>query len=801
MVRYNIYVFLIILFVLNSCNLNSSKDLNSDIESQSFPGYYEQLLYIKTNGTNILPEYGKYDFGIKSSKRSISNALTSLKEYGPDNIGGRIRAMVLDKANPNRILVGGVSGGIFVSDNNGANWRAIDDHAITPSVTFMDQNPFQPNVIYYCTGEGSGNSADIIGAGIFKSTDGGLTFSQLPSTNNANFTRSWSLKCSLIDTNTLFVATHSTGLWRSTNGGSTFSKVYNTGTQINDLEVFPNGVVMFTIKGGGVYRSTTGNLNSFTKVASINSTSSARGELAYCKNFPNIVYAAISGPDNSYNGVLKAFYKSRDGGVTFVERTNPNGTINFGFTWYTLTMGVQDNDSNAIFVGSVNCGFSKNGGNSWSKATQQHADNHIIATKNNKMYLGSDGGLCYYDWSNLNSFTDLNNGLNITQFYAGDVSPHGIAILGGTQDNGTNQGINNSTSFGAVFGGDGGYCYYHASDPGIAYVSTQNGNVYRNSSFISGNLPTTDTRWFIHPYAVSPTHGDLVLFPSNRNLYYSSNGGSIFKNLHQVSAGRYFCGAFSDGNNPAIFSGGSSLLVGVDSVANTKPKVIELRTALPLAIRSSFIGAIKVIPGYRDRLYLSLNNIGDSGRVYKVTDFFGAQPIYKNISGNLPKGLPVNWVECDPLNPEQVIFAGTDYGLFITENGGQTWVKDIRIPSTVISSIKIHVNKKDIYFFTHGRGIFRGQINNNGFSNVTTKNTILPISVFPNPAKNVLNINAPQFKNSELTLMDVSGKIVYQGLMNDEVEILKINDFQPGVYFLHLKNDQNNITHKFIINR
>jgi photosystem II stability/assembly factor-like uncharacterized protein len=801
MLRFKYCIFLLVFTVFISCNQNASKISDNKVDDQSFPGYYEQLLFIKTNGTNILPEYGRYDYSLNSSKRTTSNALSSMNEYGPDNIGGRIRAMVLDKANPNRIIVGGVSGGVFISDNNGTSWKAIDDHAVTPSVTFMDQNPFQPNVIYYCTGEGSGNSADIIGAGVFKSTDGGLTFSQLSSTNNSNFARSWSLKCSPKDTHTLYVATHNAGLWRSTNGGNTFARVYNTTTQMNDLEVFPNGVVMFTLKGGGVYRSTTGNLNSFTKVSSIISTSSARGELAYCKNFPNIVYAAISGPDNSYNGVLKAFYKSRDGGLTFVEKTNPNGTINFGFTWYTLTMGVQDNDSNAVFVGSVSCGFSRNGGNSWSKATQQHADNHVIASRDNKMYLGSDGGLCVYNWSNFNSFTSLNNALNITQFYAGDVSPHGIAILGGTQDNGTMQGLNKSSSFGAVLGGDGGYCFYHASLPSTAYLSTQNGNVYRGNTVISNNLPTTDTRWFIHPYSVSPTHGDLVLYPSNRNLYYSSNGGSLYKNLHVITTGRYFCASFSDGANPAVYSAGSGFIVGVDSVDKLNPKKVELRSSLPLAIRSSFIGAVKVIPGFRDRLYLSLNNIGDSGRIYKVTDFFGTQPIYKNISGNLPKGLPVNWVECDPLNPEQVIFAGTDYGLFVTENGGQTWVKDIRVPSTVVSSIKIHVNKKDIYVFTHGRGIYRGQINNNGFSNINTKNKIQHIQIFPNPAKNVLNINAPQFKNSELILMDVSGKIVYKGLMNDDVEILKINEFQPGVYFLHLRNNQNKFTHKFIINR
>ncbi len=790
-------IFGLTLFVFISCN---NKPQSQQKTSQKIPGYYEQWLYIKTNGTNILPEIKDKSSLLNSNKRSSSNAIQHLKEYGPFNTSGRYRAMIIDKQNPNRFIVGGASGGIFVSENKGGSWAPINDHSINPSVTFMDQNTFTPNIIYYCTGESTGNSADIFGAGIFKSTDGGKTFNQLPATNNNNFRFNWSLKCSLKDTNTLFVSTNNTGLWRSVNAGATFQKVHNTSLQINDIEVFTDGSIMIAIKGQGVFRSETGDLNSFTKVNSIVSTSTARGELAYCKNFPNVVYAAISGPDNSYNGVLNQFYKSSDGGKTFVTKSNPNGIANFGFTWYTLTMTVKDNDSNSIFIGSVTNAVSKNGGNTWQNVNEQHADNHIAVNFNNQLYVGSDGGMCVYDWSNFQTFTSLNNGLNITQIYAGDVSPHSIAIMGGTQDNGTIQGLNNNKFFNPIFGGDGGHCFYNAQKQNSRYVSTQNGNVNYEFGSISDNLPTSDQRWFIHPFTVSKTQGNLVLYPSSQNLYFSKDNGNSYSLIKRLTAGRLFCATISDDANPSVFSGGSGVLLCADSVL-TNPKVVELRgIALPVALRISFIGAVKVVPGFRDKIYLSLNNISDSGRVYKVSNVFDSIK-YENISGDLPIGLPVNWIECDPLNPEKVIFAGTDFGLYVSENAGKNWIKDTRVPSTVVSSIKVHNNKKDFYVFTHGRGVFRGQIRNNAISNINEESNKIELSLFPNPAKNKLNVLADKFSAPNYKIFDINGKVVSENKLQVMETTINIENLNAGVYFIELKENSQQVVKKFIVNR
>ncbi len=808
MLKQKYYLLLIIsALLLFSCSKFTTK--LSEGEKEGHPGYQEQLLFIKTNGTNVMPDLSHYNWVPNSIKRSTSGALLNLSELGPNNVGGRTRGMITDISNPNRIVAGGASGGVFVSDNKGSSWRAINDQQLNPSVTGMDQNPFLPNVIYYCTGEGSGNSADILGAGIFKSTDGGNTFSQLSATNNTNFNVCWSIKCSPKDTNVLYVSTGRAGVWRSDDAGSTFTKVFASTIEINDLEILPNGSVLFAVKGGGVYRSSNGDLGTFTKINSINSASTARGELAYCKEYPNVVYAAISGVDNGYSGVLNQFYKSSDSGKTFTPRNNPNGIVKFSFTWYCLTMSVKSDDSNSIFIASLDAGYSRNGGNSWNKANIIHSDHHAAQNMNDsELLVGSDGGICIYKWNDFSKFKSLNNGYNVTQFYSGAVSPFSNNIMGGCQDNGTNESTGNDSAFNNIFGGDGAYTFYHNALEDTKYLSYQNGVVIRREGLVDNNisnkLPSGSTGiWFIQPYDVSEYNSDWVIYPAGLNLLISNNSGNNFTKLGNISNGKLFASNSSYDGNPAVYAGGSNCLIGFDSMLNTSPKLINYLSKLPNAIKSSFCNSIKVIPGYRDRVYLAYSNINDSGRLYKGSDMLSGNPKFKNISGNLPKGLPVNWVECDPVNPERVIFAGTDFGLYVSEDSGTTWIKDTRIPNVVVSSIKVSVNKKDIYFFTHGRGVFKATIKNNYNVGLNkTNSTARLFQIFPVPASNLLNIELnSNLKDANFSIYTMLGEIVAKGELVSGINSVDIDELKSGNYIILIEKDGKSESTAFNVNK
>ena len=197
---------------------------------------------------------------------------------------------------------------------------------------------------------------------------------------------------------------------------------------------------------------------------------------------------------------------------------------------------------------------------------------------------------------------------------------------------------------------------------------------------------------------------------------------------------------------------------------------------------------------------MALNNVSDSGRVYLASELFSAKPTFKNISGNLPKGLPVNWVECDPLNPSNVIFAGTDYGLYITENGGVTWIKDTRIPSTVISNIKIHKNNKDIYFFTHGRGIFKGQINNAGISSLN-EGFSASVKIYPVPASKQISVEFESSITGSYELIDSKGSSLLNG--NFEGNLIEINTstLSTGAYVLICRTTEGVISRSISISQ
>jgi hypothetical protein len=221
---------------------------------------------------------------------------------------------------------------------------------------------------------------------------------------------------------------------------------------------------------------------------------------------------------------------------------------------------------------------------------------------------------------------------------------------------------------------------------------------------------------------------------------------------------------------------------------------------MPSILRASSIGGITVYPGARDKVFLALNNVSDSGRVYLSSDLFSAKPVFKNISGNLPKGLPVNWVECDPLNPSNVIFAGTDYGLYVTEDGGITWVKDTRLPSTVISNIKIHKNKKDIYFFTHGRGIFKGQINNAGISSID-ENIMSSLKVYPVPASKQINLEFEESMLGTYEIIDSKGSRILNGEFEGVLIQINTSALPSGAYVVVCRTVEGVISKSFTISQ
>ena len=336
--------------------------------------------------------------------------LLQWEERGPDNIGGRTRAIMFDPndATHKKVFAGGVSGGLWYNNditNSESSWNNINDFWTSLGVTCIAYDPNNSQVFYVGTGESSARSTR--GGGLWKSTDGGDTWNNIPlSLDNgqtvsteAYYINDLSVRNNSGISEIFFSATpkfymeqwHSMetgGLWKSTDGGANFTKVKlessETVTTSNipyDIELgSDNSIWIGTVgssygggpKGGKVYKSTDG--TSFTKIYDVNAnsgyTSQNRVEIAVAPSNPNVAYVIIA--DNlDYNGGKGGnikMVKTLDGGSSWHDMPLPNdadtGIPDHDFTrgqsFYDLILQVKPDDENYLFAGGIDLFYSEN---------------------------------------------------------------------------------------------------------------------------------------------------------------------------------------------------------------------------------------------------------------------------------------------------------------------------------------------------------------------------------------------------------------------------------------------------------
>lgn len=455
------------------------------------------------------------------ASRQRSGVALQWEEMGPDNVGGRCRAILIDKDNPQYMLAASVSGGLFRSYNGGLSWEPhpFNYQPYYTGISAIKQA--SDGTIYLATGEGFGYSwqgvgiptisaPSSIGNGLFKSTDRGQTFTQIPSTvpasNNQN--AEWAVLCEIaIDPNNpnrLFVGTLK-GLKISEDGGNTWVEPMGIlAADLNkpclDVQIGANGIVYACINNK-YYRSYDG-LN-FQNQMGVNNFPVAgqtgRMEFAISPQDPDYVYASIATPGGSTLGI----YKSTDAGDNWtLMLAGDQSTFNpFGQqgSWNNV-IAVDPVNKDRIFVGGQFEVWSYSPQHGWnlvafwqsdapSNPYYVHADNHVIVFRPNNpnvMYIGNDGGIFQSldAQSRFPKFLMRNKGFNVTQFYGIGTSLTG-EMIGGSQDNGTqyiNLRGNTPRSAREVKGGDGGPCEISRINPQAVFATSYNGNIERSSN-------------------------------------------------------------------------------------------------------------------------------------------------------------------------------------------------------------------------------------------------------------------------------------------------------------------------------
>ena len=673
--------------------------------------------------------------------------ITSWADLGPGNIGGRIRAIAIHPTQTGTIFIGSVSGGIWKSVNGGTTWSPVNDFMGNLSVSSIVFDPNNPDILYAGTGEGFFNIDAVRGSGVFKSIDGGVTWNQLPATvpssDKSSAAYSWFYvnRLAIAPNGTLLAAT-GTGsvgrIWRSTDGGATWSATY-TG-RILDVRFDPNNSskalasaisYIFTPsfqKTSHIVRSTNGGL---TWADAQTFADDSRIELAYTRADSQIVYASR---DNAQGEI----WKSTDGGVTWgtLPVANPKHLGDQG--WYDNTLWVDPTNPAHLVIGGIDLYRSTDSGVTWTKISNwtlepssPHADHHIIAADpgydgaaNSRVYEGNDGGI--YKADNIkvvtasgtnNGWTNLNNGLAITQFYGVAGSAATNRVYGGTQDNGSLLQPVSGAGWTHVYGGDGGYCAVDASGSYLfgEYVYLQmhrstNGGA-SEASPIDGGIGDAGSNTltnFIAPFIIDPNN-DNTLLAGGSSLWRSTNakGSPVTWTAIKPPAAKPISAIAVRQGDPALIWVGHN----DGSLYRSQDGTTAAPTWTPVGkgTGSAFTPARMVTRILIDNstpstVYAAYGGYA-SDNLYRTLD---GGTTWSSIHGNLPS-VPVFTVTRHPANPSW-LYAGTEVGLFTSMDGGATWNTSTDGPANVEISELFWLDSSTLVAATHGRGVFKASV-------------------------------------------------------------------------------------------
>jgi len=433
---------------------------------------------------------------------------------GPDDVGGRTRAILFDKDNPSIMYAAAVSGGIFRSPNGGRSWVPVDDLMDNLAVVSLAQGAdgtiyagTGEDMYYFASGAGTGG---IQGAGIFSSSDGGQTFTQMSSTDPvANPNQGWTAVGKIAtdpsDASRIYAATGD-GLKISSDGGASWTTELGSG-EAQDLVVTKSGAV-WTKVGNRIFKSTDGSAGSFNEMTVTGAGGVDRNTTIW-RTFSRM-RIAVSPTDEDYvyvlvcdNSNFDRVYQSTDGGTTWNTIGSRSALLNMvNQAPFAVLIGVDPTNKERIIVGGLTLWeWSQRDG--WFQIASQaraltnlyvHVDLHDIQwhpTDSNTVYVTNDGGV-FKSINNGITWTEENKGYGSSQFYDIAVGFDG-KITGGTQDNGTifidphtplpksgTRTIGITQPSGQVVDGDGGNTEISHLDQEVMFKAMQYGRLGRS---------------------------------------------------------------------------------------------------------------------------------------------------------------------------------------------------------------------------------------------------------------------------------------------------------------------------------
>jgi hypothetical protein len=494
-------------------NSYATVSLNTSSESQKIDGFNEwwRAHHINSTTGEVMTseefQQGQREMRLLAASQTKTDVLDWV-EQGPENVGGRTRAIIIDRLNENHVYAASVSGGLFESFDKGNLWHRVESWDAFMFITSMCQT--EDGTVFVGTGDSRDFSeySFVGGKGVWYQSPGQTEWTNIPGTSSRNIGELVAPRVG----NTVYFCGPGNGMAKWTKGDTAITPMGSSiglpSGNCSEVEVSADGQVILGFYGSvtGTYVSKNGGA-SFTSATGsesaglIPAASGARFEYSISPTRVNGEYICYAAGTNNYTGGV---FRSSDSGTTWARiaagTNDQNSLVNFyglGQGRYNSTIKVDPTNFDRLILGGVDLyewqlatASPVTGG--WSQLSlwfaaetspmYVHADNHdLVFDSSNRMYIGNDGGIgISTDLGN--SFIAANRGYNTVQFYS--IAHDGSGrLLGGTQDNGTlyNSKRNNSPrEFRKAMGGDGFDCAISFYNPKVMFGTVYHGLISRS---------------------------------------------------------------------------------------------------------------------------------------------------------------------------------------------------------------------------------------------------------------------------------------------------------------------------------
>ena len=723
---------------------------------------------------------------------------------------GRINVVAVDPNNSNILIAGASAGGIWKTTDGGNNWTPIGDDFAGMGITDILIDPNNSNIIYAATGDEDGRHIPSIG--VFKSTDGGNTWNPTGLTfslANKQYIRDLafdpgnSQKIFALTKSNIKISTDGGASWNNANISYTPYQPFTAYFQTIVFDPDDANKVVVSDMWGGIFVSTNGGNNFALHQTYTSGNNFAPLKLTATPNDTDHFYGIDS------NGNFYKFRFNMDGSSNdLVANSSINGFNSQG--GYNIAIAVSPTNKNNIIVGGVKGYVSTDNGQSFSVKLNPynnppgvgfyvHPDHHHLSFLSDGVTVinGHDGGIHKGGFS-ANSWTDISNGLVITQSYNIAITQenNGDNFIMANQDNdGFSKVVKNGVrQWVAAAAGDGTAAGIDYSNPDIRYLGGTNGALYRgNDGFSSGAfsgtqiLAPTGNAAFVSPMEIHPTTPSTI-YAGHGDILKSTDYGNSWAGLS--------CGAYPVSYiNVTPYNGNTHICIVGNGTG--KHSTNDGQTWQSLNLPSGYqINSLIAKPN-SNILYATVPGY-NADKVIKSTD---GGNTWSSISSGLPN-IAMKRIVLKTDENNETLFVGTELGVYWKNNTMSSWQKlGQGLPNVIVNDLRINYADQELYAGTFGRSMWKISVDNNNA--IAFSDNEKPV-IYPNPVTShtvYVKVNQDLLSSGDLKyiIYNVIGGIIAEGKINSEQTAIQLDTRVKGLNMIKITNGKKTLVQKLIV--